>query len=115
MSFAPTVGERLAIIDHGKLIAVDSPEHLKATYGGAIVELETVQPSNALAELRRLPGVKDVQQEGNRFKITTEGIGHVVPHIVNLVSQENALRDIAVREPNLDEIFLRLTGAALRD
>ena len=56
-----------------------------------------------------------MQQEGNRLKITTEGIGHVVPHIVNLVSQENALRDIAVREPNLDDIFLRLTGAALRD
>jgi ABC-type multidrug transport system ATPase subunit len=106
---------RLAIIDHGKLIAEDSPEHLKQTFGGAVVELETVQPSNALAELRRLPGVKNVEQEGNRFKITTEGIDQIVPHIVNLVSQENALRDIVVREPNLDEIFLRLTGKALRD
>src|SRR5215471_9194073 len=81
---AQALCERLAIIDHGKLIAVDSPEHLKQTYGGAVVELETVQPSTALAELRRIPGVKDVQQEGNRFKIMTEGIGHVVPHIVNL-------------------------------
>ncbi len=112
---AQALCERLAIIDHGKLIAFDTPEHLKQTYGGAVVELETIQPSNALAGLRSLPGVKDVEQEGNRFKITTEGIGHVVPHIVNLISQENALRDIAVREPNLDEIFLRLTGAALRD
>ena len=106
---------RLAIIDHGKLIALDSPEHLKQTYGGAVVELETVQPSHALAELRSLSGVKDVLQEGNRLKITTEGIDHVVPRILNLVSQENTLRDIAVREPNLDEIFLQLTGTALRD
>lgn len=106
---------RLAIIDHGQLIAVDSPEHLKQRYGGAVVELETVRPSNALGELRILPGVKAVEQAGNRFKITTEGIDNIVPRIVNLVSQDNALRDIAVREPNLDEIFLRLTGKALRD
>ncbi len=106
---------RLAIIDHGKLIAVDSPEHLKQSFGGAVVELETVRPSSVLGELRRLPGVEEVEQAGNRFKITTQGVDHIVPRIVNLVSQDNALRDIAVREPNLDEIFLRLTGKALRD
>lgn len=38
-----------------------------------------------------------------------------VPQMINLVSQESELRDIAVREPTLDEIFLRLTGTALRD
>jgi hypothetical protein len=38
-----------------------------------------------------------------------------VPQIINLVSQQSKLRDIAVREPTLDEIFLRLTGTALRD
>src|SRR5215469_13266141 len=40
---AQALCERLAILDHGKLIAVDTPEHLKQTYGGSIVELETVQ------------------------------------------------------------------------
>jgi hypothetical protein len=38
-----------------------------------------------------------------------------VPQIINLVSQESKLEGIAVREPTLDEIFLRLTGTALRD
>jgi len=107
--------DRLAIIDHGKLIVVDTPENLKRTYGGSVVELETTQPITVVEELRALAGVKDVVQEGNRLKITTEGIDHVVPKIVNIVSQENDLKDIAVREPNLDEIFLQLTGTALRD
>ena len=112
---AQVLCDRLAIIDRGKLIAVDTPQHLKYLYGGSIVELETAEPSRSIAEIRALPGVKEVVQEGNRLKVTTEGITHVVPQVVNLVSQEGELRDIAVREPNLDEIFLHLTGTALRD
>ena len=108
--------DRLAIIDHGKLLVVDTPQHLKQTYGGQIIEIEIARAGNLVARIRALPGVKDVLlQEGNRLKITTEGISHLVPHIVNMVSQESILRDIALREPNLDEIFLYLTGTALRD
>ena len=107
--------DRLAIIDRGKLIAVDTPTHLKQTYGGNIIELETAQPISSLAEIQALPGVKEVQQDGKRLKVTTTGIDRIVPQVVNIASQQNELRDISVREPNLDEIFLQLTGTALRD
>ena len=39
----------------------------------------------------------------------------MVPQIINILAREGDLRNIAVREPNLDEVFLRLTGTALRD
>lgn len=107
--------DRLAIIDHGKLVALDTPQQLKQIYGGRVVELETDKPSGVVEQIRALPGVKDIVQDGCHLKVTTEGIEHLVPQIVNLVSQEGELRDIAVRDPNLDEIFLRLTGADLRD
>src|SRR6266567_2727699 len=45
---AQALCERIAILDHGKLIAVDTPEHLKQTYGGSVVELETMQPSTVV-------------------------------------------------------------------
>ncbi len=112
---AQALCDRLAIIDHGKLIAVDTPEHLKQTYGGSVIEVETEKPSASVDEIRRLTGVKDVVQEKTHLTITTQGIHNIVPHIINILSQEGELRDIAVREPNLDEIFLRLTGTALRD
>lgn len=112
---AQALCERIAIIDHGKLVAVDTPEHLKQTYGGSVIELETAQPSKATDEIRALPGIKEVVQEGTHLKITTQGIHNTAPQIINIVSQEGEIRDIAVREPNLDEIFLRLTGTALRD
>ena len=112
---AQALCERLAIIDHGKLVAMDTPQHLKQTYGGSVVEVETARPSGTREALQAVAGVKEVKQEGTHLTITTEGVHNVVPQIINLVSQGNELRDLAVREPTLDEIFLRLTGTALRD
>ncbi len=112
---AQALCERLAIIDHGTLVAMDTPQHLKQTYGGSVVEIETARPSETREELLAIAGVKEVKQEGTHLTITTEGVYNVVPQIINLVSQGNELRDLAVREPTLDEIFLRLTGTALRD
>src|SRR5436190_1922579 len=112
---AQVLCNRLAIIDHGKLIAVDTPEDLKQNYGGSVIELETARPGNAVADLRALPGVQEVSQDGTHLKIITRGANNIVPQIINVISREGDLRDIAVREPNLDEIFLRLTGTELRD
>ncbi len=107
--------DRLAIIDHGKLIAVDTPAHLKQIYGGSVIELESEKALVALAEIRALEGVKEVLQDGTHLTISTQGTSNVVPQIINIISREGELRNIAVREPNLDEIFLRLTGRELRD
>ncbi|HEV2583121.1 MAG TPA: ATP-binding cassette domain-containing protein [Ktedonobacteraceae bacterium] len=113
---AQALCERLAIIDHGKLIAVDTPDHLKQTYGGSIIEVETARPTQQAVEaIRHLPGVTHIDQEGARLKITTSGSDGNVAQIVNILAQESDIRDIAIREPNLDEIFLLLTGKALRD
>jgi ABC-2 type transport system ATP-binding protein len=107
--------DRLAIIDHGKLIAVDTPEHLKQTYGGSVIELETLSRSSAPDQIRAIEGVEEVKQDGTHLTITTRGVSNIVPQVLSIMAQKDELRDINVREPNLDEIFLRLTGTALRD
>lgn len=112
---AQTLCERLAIIDHGKLIAVDTPEHLKQTYGGSVIEVETAQPVANVAALRALAGVNDVKQEGTHLRLTVQGTSNIAAEVINILSQQGEIRDIAIREPNLDEIFLLLTGTALRD
>ena len=60
-------------------------------------------------------GVKEIVQEGTHLTIVTEGEGSNVARIVHYVTEDHELQDISVREPALEEIFLRLTGAALRD
>jgi ABC-2 type transport system ATP-binding protein len=112
---AQALCERIAIIDRGKLVAEDTPDHLKQTYGGSVIEVDTEQPSEAGDELRALPGVKDVAQDGKHLKITTQGVHNIAPQIITILTQEGEIKDIAIREPNLDEIFLYLTGTALRD
>jgi ABC-2 type transport system ATP-binding protein len=112
---AQALCDRLAIIDHGKLIDVDTPQHLQQEYGGSVIEVETAQPSAAVEKIRALPGVKEVSQEGAHLTITTQGVNNVVAEVINILSQENEIKAINIREPNLNEIFLRLTGTALRD
>src|SRR5690242_14607449 len=112
---AQALCERLAIIDHGKLIAVDTPEHLKQTYGGTILELETSHPFEEVEQIKQLPGINDVKQDGAHLRITAQGTSNVAAEVINILSQQDEIRGIAIREPNLDEIFLLLTGTALRD
>ena len=106
---------RIAIIDHGRLVALDTPDELKQQFGGSVVEIETVEPFGMLAELRALPGIKDVQLEDQFLKVTTQSGINAVPQVINMASQCCEIRDITIREPNLDEVFLHLTGSALRD
>ncbi len=112
---AQVLCERVAIIDHGKLIEVDTPEQLKQTYGGSVIEVETDPPARDVAAICALEGVNDVVQEGAHLKITVQGTTNIVAQIITLLSQEAEIKDISIREPNLDEIFLLLTGTALRD
>lgn len=112
---AQALCDRLAIIDHGKLVAVDTPQHLQQEYGGSVIEVETARPSKAIEQIRALPGVKGVSQEGTQLTIATQGVNNVVAEVINILSQESGIKAINIREPNLNEIFLRLTGTALRD
>jgi len=112
---AEALCDRIAIIDHGKLIAMDTPAALKQKLGGSVIELETAEPSQLIKMLRAMPGIKKVVQDGNQLKLTTEAGSNVVPQIINAVVKEGEITNIAVREPNLDEIFLSLTGTDLRD
>lgn len=109
--------DRLAIIDHGKLIALDTPARLKQLYAGTIIDVETVSPlSTPLAEkLRALSGGTTVTQNGTGLKITAAGDHPVTGEVINLITSETTLKTITQREPSLDEVFLGLTGKALRD
>ncbi len=54
-------------------------------------------------------------QDGALLKIATEAGSNAVPQVINAVARNGDIKHIAVREPNLDEVFLNLTGRALRD
>jgi daunorubicin resistance ABC transporter ATP-binding subunit len=109
--------DRLAILDRGTLIALDTPARLKRTYGDTVIDLETRDvPSPALlARLRAVPGVGEAAQDGRTLTLTVTGERSVTGRVITLMTEETELVSITQREPNLDEVFLHLTGSALRE
>jgi ABC-type multidrug transport system ATPase subunit len=110
--------DRLAILDHGRLVALDTPFNLKRRYGDTIIEVETASPisQDIMSQVHALSGVTEVHQNDKALKIASTGDDKsTIGQIVMLLTKETSLRTISQREPNLDEIFLNLTGSALRD
>jgi ABC-type multidrug transport system ATPase subunit len=111
--------DRIAIIDHGKLVALDTPVHLKRRYGNTILEIETILPpsQHLLEKLLVMKGISNVIHNDKVLKIvmTGEDASTTTGQLVTLVTQEASLKTISQREPNLNEIFLSLTGSSIRD
>jgi ABC-2 type transport system ATP-binding protein len=112
---AQALCDRIAIIDHGILIAIDSPEHLRQHYGGSTIVVETFPAPRDLIPLRELVGIEAVSLNGNQLTIHARGAEAPVAAIINILASQCEIRDMSFRSASLDEVFLRLTGAALRD
>jgi daunorubicin resistance ABC transporter ATP-binding subunit len=112
---ASVLCDRLAILDHGTVLAVDTPTRLRQRFGGQRIELECEHPLATLDELRTLPGIISAAQQEAHLSIVTTGEESLVPPILNLVTRAGEIRYLAVHESSLDDVFLQLTGSQLRD
>ncbi len=118
MEEADELCDRLAIIDHGKILIEDTPAALKASIGGdKIIDLK-LGPDGAAGEIvqrvMKVAGVTsaEVTEAGVRvFAKSGEGI---ITHIVN-ASDGLGVRDLATTEPSLETVFIRMTGRDLRE
>ena len=110
--------DRIAIIDHGKLVVLDTPAELKRKYGDSVMEIETesIISSRLLEQLHNITGITKVVQIDKLLKIAMSGNEHsTTGKLITLITQDSNIRRISQREPNLEEIFLSLTGTGLRD
>jgi len=105
--------DRVAIINHGKIATIDTPEKLKRT----VESLQSVEiafeapPQNALRELRKLPKVTEVTKVGDKFRLFTYDPSSVLTSTWDY-AQSNNLKLITVNTlgPSLEDVFVRLTG-----
>jgi ABC-2 type transport system ATP-binding protein len=104
--------ERIAIIDHGAIAALDSPGGLKDSLGGDVVTFATADNAAAAAEVRGRYGVETVDQDGAvRFHVASGET--FLPDFVRRFPQP--LLSIGLRRPTLDDVFLAKTGREIRD
>ncbi|MDY6911188.1 MAG: ATP-binding cassette domain-containing protein [Chloroflexota bacterium] len=107
-----TNADRIAIIDHGKIVALDSPGNLKSMVSGDIVRLKTADDQKAVAEIRDKYQLEpQIDGEGISLQVTRGE--EFIPELARDFGTQ--ILSIGLRRPTLDDAFLKLTGHELRD
>jgi len=119
MEEADALCSRLAIVDHGKMIALDTPQKLKVSIpGGYLLRLRFgSQPPGLMDALQALSGVREVRaNDSTGADVYADRGGSLIPEIASLAATTGAdLRDVHISEPSLENLFLHHTGRSLRD
>jgi ABC-2 type transport system ATP-binding protein len=104
--------DRIAIIDRGKIVAIGTPEELKGMVGGDVVTITSSQPDLAATEIAKLLGVTPARDNGTLRMEVPDGRAFV-PRLVREVTAP--VDTVSLRRPSLDDVFLKLTGRAIRE
>jgi len=118
MEEADELCDRLAIIDHGKILVEDTPAALKASIGGEKIydlRMREVERSAALeAKLSAMAGVTGVEPIEGGLRVLAKAQDGLLASVV-VAASEFGLRDVTTAEPSLETVFIRLTGRELRE
>jgi ABC-2 type transport system ATP-binding protein len=114
---ADALCDRLAIIDHGKIVAEGTPEELKRQVAGDVVTVGVAgEQEAALRVLEAQPFVREAAIEEGAVRLYVEKGETAMPQILRLLDGAGLeLKTISLSRPSLDDVFLRQTGRALRD
>ncbi|MEX1254917.1 MAG: ATP-binding cassette domain-containing protein [Dehalococcoidia bacterium] len=116
--------DRLAIIDHGRIIASGSPTELKAELGGDVISLAfrgdetqtSAQRTRAAEVLRPLQFVGAINQDDGKLVLTAHEGGRALPKILRALDEaEIYVDDLTLTSPTLDDVFLKYTGERIRE
>ncbi len=105
------VADRIGIIDNGRIVAMDTPDRLKDALGGDVITIETRDNEAATAELRSRFNAEPVQENGTISFSVPHG-DRFLPKLIR--SLEIPIVSVGLRRPTLEDVFLRLTGHAIR-
>src|SRR5437588_2152648 len=119
MEEADALCQRLAIIDHGRLIALGTPRELKASVpGGFLLRLRFgLHSPEFLKRLQSLSGVREVRAtDSSGADVYADRGGSLIPEVASLASAAGVeLQDVHISEPSLENLFLHHTGRSLRE
>ncbi len=105
--------DRIAIIDNGNIIALDTPEKLKDTIGGDVVELKTEDDVEARAELGRRYPELEMMPEPECLCFRVDRGEEFIPELVREFGVR--IKAISLHRPTLDDVFLKMTGREIRE
>lgn len=110
--------DRIAIIDHGEVVALDTPEDLKALVGGDIVTLRTSDNALARERLRQEHGIEPRIGPQGQLIVEIEAGDRFIPQMIATFANSGQpvdVHSVNLRRPTLEDVFIKLTGRAIRD
>jgi len=113
---ADALCDRIAIIDHGKIVTIGSPEVLKNNLGGDIITLSIQQDSDITGLIETTEHVKDVKKQNGLYMIKAENGELTAPQIIEVLRRNGySVTRLSLAKPTLNEVYLDYTGKSFRD
>jgi len=104
--------DRIAIIDHGRIIALDTPARLKAMVHGDVIHLVTANNKQAIEEIRKNFALT-AREENGGLVIETEKGDEFIPKLLHALTVQTL--SVSLTKPTLNDVFLKITGRTIRD
>jgi ABC-2 type transport system ATP-binding protein len=116
MEEAERLCDRVAIMDHGTILSMDRPAALVASLGAEQIVQFDVRGDLDPAALARLPGVGSVAGKQASFRLGVRRMGEMMPALLSELERRGlVLESLTTHQPSLEDVFVHLTGRALRD
>ncbi len=110
MEEADRLCNRIAIIDHGRVVALDSPSNLKSKMGGEVIKLQTRSPT--LDQIMELDYVTSVNRTDKAVVLTVKNAN---AHLQEILGKVGQVESVEIRTPTLNDVFLHYTGREIRE
>jgi ABC-2 type transport system ATP-binding protein len=110
--------DRVAIIDHGEIVALDTPAALKAQVGGDVVTVRTSDNHRAAEKLKSVHGIESRPGPDNQLIVEIAQGDQFIPQMMATLADTGspvAVQSVNLRRPTLEDVFIKLTGRAIRD
>ena len=116
MEEADYLCDRVAIIDHGKIIALNNPNNLKNAIGEDVISLQVSDGGKFLEILTKIEFIKRIKLHDDFLFLSVENGEIMIPRILHLAHEEGVfVHSVSLRKPTLEDVFLHFTGKTIRE
>lgn len=113
---ADSLCDRIGIIDHGRIMALDAPSTLKKSLGGDVLQITVGGDKDFTTILSAVANVVEVKKEGSEYRVKVLKGEREMSHVLKSISDNGGeVSSVSLQRPNLDQVFLEYTGKSLRD
>lgn len=116
MEEADMLCDRIAVIDHGKIIALGTPEELKSSLGGETITLSLAEPNDTVSKEKIVKSYGQVKEFDGKLSIRVKSAEKEIKNVCDFAKKESIqISEISMHKPTLNDVFLQLTGREIRD